>query len=143
MTERLSTEELKAIRERADAATPGPWEAQWRPIPGFGDYEVSDFGQVRTLLRKGNHKEKSGQVYRLLKLVNCHGYRTVSIRPCAEQKYKHFGVHRLVMWAFVGPQSDGMHVAHLNGDPADNRLCNLAYCTAKENNAHKVDHGTN
>jgi hypothetical protein len=36
-------------------------------------------------------------------------------------------IHRLVMWAFVGPQEKGVHVRHLDGDPQNNRLENLAY----------------
>lgn len=34
-------------------------------------------------------------------------------------------------------------VAHLNGDKLDNRLENLKYCTHKENEQHKIKHGTN
>lgn len=51
-------------------------------------------------------------------------------------------VHRLVMEAFRGPCPKGKQVAHNNGDPHDNRLCNLRYCTAKENAADRDRHGT-
>lgn len=34
------------------------------------------------------------------------------------------------------------HAAHLNGIKNDNRLQNLMWCSAKENNSHKKTHGT-
>lgn len=54
-------------------------------------------------------------------------------------------VHRLILMAFVGPppQSDErVEVRHLNGNPFDNRVSNLAWGTARENNADKGLHGT-
>ena len=51
-------------------------------------------------------------------------------------------VHRLVLEAFVGPCPPGCETRHLNGNPADNRLCNLAWGTHRENAADKVRHGT-
>ena len=51
-------------------------------------------------------------------------------------------VHRLVLEAFVGPRPEGMVARHLNGDPGDNRLENLAWGTQSENNYDKVRHGT-
>lgn len=51
-------------------------------------------------------------------------------------------IHRLVLEAFVGPCPAGHEAAHLNGDSRDNRLINLAWVTASENNRHKVAHGT-
>lgn len=42
-------------------------------------------------------------------------------------------VHQLVAEVFIGPCPDGQEVRHLNGDPADNRVENLAYGTRSEN----------
>lgn len=42
-------------------------------------------------------------------------------------------VHRLVLQAFVGPCPDGLECRHLNGDPTDNRVENLAWGTPSEN----------
>ena len=36
-------------------------------------------------------------------------------------------VHRAFMWTFVGPQAIGVYVRHLDGNPANNKLDNLAY----------------
>lgn len=42
-------------------------------------------------------------------------------------------VHQLIMQTFVGEAPHGKEVRHLNGNPTDNRLCNLAYGTRTEN----------
>jgi hypothetical protein len=95
---------------------------KWKAIPGFeGLYEVSDQGRVRNqtrLLRPSKQQR---------------GHMLVALGATA-QRY----VHRLVLEAFVGPASDGMECRHLNGDPADNRLCNLAWGTRLENFADRT-----
>lgn len=50
-------------------------------------------------------------------------------------------VHRLVLEAFVGPAPEGHVARHLNGNPADNRLVNLAWGTLDENALDRDVHG--
>lgn len=46
------------------------------------------------------------------------------------------------MEAFAPKRDEGCaDVAHLNGDPKDNRLGNLAYVSRGENNRHVLYHG--
>lgn len=94
---------------------------RWLPVPGFeGLYEVSDHGRVRNierLLRPSRQQR---------------GHRLVALGSTA-QRY----VHRLVLEAFVGPAPQGMECRHLNGDPSDNRLTNLAWGTREENYADR------
>lgn len=52
------------------------------------------------------------------------------------------GVHRLVLFAFVGPQPEGHEAAHEDGDSSNARLDNLAWKTKAENEADKRRHGT-
>ena len=138
----ITKDELNAIRQRCDKATPGPWDETWRDIPGFNNYQVSCFGNVRSYLKKGNHKNKGNAHPRLLRQARRGGgYPTVSL-PDRDGKYRHRSVHSLVLLAFVGECPEGKEVAHLNGIPTDNRFSNLAYVTHKENEAHKVAHGT-
>lgn len=42
-------------------------------------------------------------------------------------------VHRLVAQAFIGTPEPGVEVRHLNNNPTDNRLSNLAYGTRSQN----------
>lgn len=116
---------------------------EWRPIAGYeGVYEVSDQGRVRSLDR----------------LVRANsGWRSTGIRyftPSSSgknRKYKkvllrnpkkQYLVHRLVLEAFVGPRPDNCEARHLDGDPSNNRLDNLAWGTKAENEADKIKHGT-
>lgn len=57
-------------------------------------------------------------------------------------KIKRIKVHRLVLETFVGPMPKGFVSRHLDGDPFNNRLSNLAYSTKKENMMDKRKHGT-
>jgi hypothetical protein len=51
-------------------------------------------------------------------------------------------VHRLVLEAFRGPCPAGQQCRHLDGNPANNRLDNLAWGTPKQDAADKIIHGT-
>jgi len=43
--------------------------------------------------------------------------------------------------AFVGPCPEGMECRHLDGNPGNNNLENLAWGTREENMKDRVDHG--
>lgn len=118
----------------------------WKPIPGWeGFYDVSDFGRVRSVARvvMRSNGVKNSVKHRILKsgkslvqpylfvCLNKTGSRAFSVR-----------VHNLVAQAFLGPKPEGMLIRHLNGNPADNRLTNLAYGTYQENALDMHDHGT-
>lgn len=56
---------------------------------------------------------------------------------------KHKYVHRLIAITFCGNKPSPQHQCrHINGDCTDNRACNLAWGTVKENMADKRIHGT-
>lgn len=108
----------------------------WRPIPGYErTYQVSDLGRVRSLKRATT----SGGIRKLR--VNRHGY--VDVNLSQGNSTRTFTVHCLVMLAFVGERPDGYEIRHLNGEPTDNRLVNLAYGTATENRIDITRHGNN
>ena len=69
---------------------------------------------------------------------NSRGYMTVSLYDGSKpKKPKSHLVHRLILGAFHS-ESD-LQVNHKNGDKTDNRLENLEYCTAWENNRHAIE----
>ncbi|MDF9750289.1 HNH endonuclease [Arthrobacter sp. ES3-54] len=98
----------------------------WRETR-FEGYWVSSLGRVR------------GRTMRILKqFINPSGYAVV-----------HFGsrnprrVHMLVCEAWHGPcPAPGMHAAHGNGDPVDNRPENLRWATPLENAQDRIRLGT-
>jgi len=56
-----------------------------------------------------------------------------------EGDVKKLKVHRLMMLTFVG--SSNLQVNHINGLKTDNRLENLEYCTASQNQIHAYKNG--
>lgn len=92
----------------------------WLPVTGFeGLYEVSDLGNVRSLL--------SGKVLR--PVLHSAGYLQVSL------KRRWYYVHRLVAAAFVAGDNS-LQVNHRNGRRDDNRASNLEWVTCSENHKH-------
>jgi hypothetical protein len=51
-------------------------------------------------------------------------------------------VHTMILTAFRGPCPDGMECRHLDGNPLNNAIDNLAWGTPKENIADQYRHGT-
>lgn len=113
--------------------------ATWKSIPGFaGLYEISDGGAVRSLDRYANGMRK-GRV--LKQSIKAKGYRQVTL--CREDGTRaSFFVHRLVAQAFIGPCAFGEVVRHLDDQPSNNRLINIAYGTHLHNAQDKKRLGT-
>lgn len=111
---------------------PDGGDERWAPTDVDG-YWVSDQGRVwssktgrfRASGATGRHRQ-----YRAMPLATGPGE--------TQMRY----VHRLVLEAFIGPCPDDHEAAHLNGNPSDNRLANLAWVTRSENQRHKLLHGT-
>lgn len=111
-------------------------QEQWRPVSGYsGTYEVSNFGNVRswTAVKKG------GLMTQRVNVAN--GYRYVHLHSGGPRR--NVQVHSLVLTAFVGARPDGLVSRHLDGNPANNRVDNLAWGTESENALDSVRHGTN
>lgn len=110
---------------------------RWLPVVGWeGIYEVSDLGSVKRI-RFGKGVRNFGQPMKWHH--DRHGYPCVNL--CDRGRNRFVKVHRLVGDAFLGPIPEGMETRHLNGDPGDPRLVNLAYGTHAENMRDMVEHG--
>lgn len=115
----------------------------WRNIPDYeGFYQVSNFGRVksikRIIIRKNGTKYFCPE--KLIKSVNHKGYKYLGL--CKNGKVKTIGVHQLVLRAFVGVQEKGVEVRHLDNNPFNNRLENLAYGTKSDNMQDAVKCGS-
>lgn len=107
---------------------------RWARIPGFSSYEVSDGGRIRSW--------KSGRPRLLHGWTNRLGYCYVTL-------VDDLGVSRLnllhiyVAQVFIGPRPfPKAMVRHLDGNPSNNALANLAYGTSGQNQDDSVRHGT-
>ena len=109
----------------------------YRPVAGFPDYRINAEGSVLSS-RHARGRRTSWFEPRQFPLKD--GHVLVSLQSGYKVRTKKL-VHRLVLETFVGPCPDGMETRHLNGDPSDNRLANLAWGTPKENHTDKVRHG--
>lgn len=108
----------------------------WFVIEENPDYAVSSHGRIKRLAR--GHGTRPGHIVLGRKGRGC---RYINIRINGTKKS--LKIHRLVALAFLGPPPTPSHqVAHCNGDPYDNRLENLRWATATENNRDKAVHGT-
>lgn len=114
----------------------------WKPFYGFeGFYEVSNQGRVRSVDHyisekidvMGRHIPPILKRGKLLKQrKHPFGYKLVTLSK--NNEIFHRVIHRLVAEAFLGPRpSEETVIRHLNGNPTDNRLENLAYGTQKDN----------
>lgn len=104
----------------------------FKPIPSFPLYEVSDKGEVRNIetstVLKPNTARRGG-------------HRFVVLSQGSEDSRKNRYVHSLVLETFVGPRPEGLVCRHLDGDPNNNELSNLAYGSCAENCHDKIRHG--
>lgn len=108
---------------------------EWRVIPNFPDYAISNMGRVKRLTTR-----KGARGGRILKPCDCRGYAYVVFGTRADKKT--FRVHRLVAEAFIGPAPEGRtHVNHINFIRSDNRVSNLEWTSHLENMRHSQRHG--
>jgi hypothetical protein len=113
---------------------------RWLPVVGYeGLYEVSDLGRVKSLRRLSS---QGGYTIggRMLSIAPGR-YLTVCLYRNGVKATKQ--LHVLIAAAFIGPRPTPKHVVrHLNGDPGDTVLSNLAYGTTSDNQLDAVRHGT-
>lgn len=108
---------------------------EWRDILGYeGRYQVSDLGRIRALFAGANNRYKPNRVLKPGR--DARGYMRVSLPHGSG--YASRKVHSLVMIAFLGPAPFvKAEINHIDGNPSNNRLNNLEWCTRQENEYHK------
>lgn len=116
-------------------------DATWFPVLGFAGYEVSSCGKLRSTPRTNHQKNRWGETpcvrsypSVVLKPEENKGYLRYRMKRCGRSKA--MLAHRLVALAFLPNPENKPHVNHKNGNKHDNRVDNLEWVTAKENEAH-------
>lgn len=116
----------------------------WKLVAGYEDfYEVSNYGRVRSFSRKVKTKDKcnvwsvrriDGRV--LAKTITTNGKGYLTVECCVESKRKRYLIHRLVAYAFIDNHDNKPEINHKDGNPKNNYVDNLEWCTRKENMEH-------
>lgn len=109
-----------------------------------GRYQVSDWGQVKSLDREiisstGQRYFHHGRILKLRKHTG--GYSTVCFSVNGKVKPQEHYVHQLVLKTFVCERPEGYDSCHNDGDPSNNHLSNLRWDTCGENHKDRYKHG--
>lgn len=106
---------------------------EWKQIPEFEHYEVSDTGLVRN---------QNGQLLTVsITKRNFTSYARVSLSKDGKKFY--FQVHQLVMKAFKPIDNDKLQVDHLDNNGLNNNIANLEWVSASENIKQSFTRNTN
>lgn len=101
----------------------------WKPVINYeNDYEVSSTGFVRNVKTDkllGNNRINKGRGSKF-------GYVRVNL------KGRNFYLHKLVAEAFIPNPLNKKYVDHLDGNSLNNKVSNLKWVTAKENNQNPI-----
>lgn len=112
---------------------------EWKKILS-GDYEVSSEGRVKRVTAASG--TQAGKILRPIVVTGSKGkYPYHQITLSVGSVRRSFKLHRLVALAFLGPQPDGAHVNHKDGNTFNNCVSNLEYVTPLENAQHASNLG--
>lgn len=101
----------------------------WREIPNYnGDYFISNHGRVKS------YKKSKPLIMRPSYSDQLHQYQTVQLFK--NGAYKTHKVHRLVAESFIPKIPGKDYVNHIDGNPKNNTVENLEWCTLSENSWH-------
>jgi hypothetical protein len=121
--------------------------AEWRPIPGFHDYEASSDGEIRPVKPRyriapvelflaeivGEKIKRRGQVI-VPWIETRHRRDAARVALVIDGRRHREFVHRLVCLAFHGLPAEGLtDCCHIDDDSLNNRASNLKWGTHQQN----------
>ena len=117
----------------------------WKDIPGYeGYYKVSDKGRVLSLIGWNGHQyvKRKKIIKGWTQTTDEKGdYKRQMILLVKDGNRKECKIHRIVAGVFIPNPEDKPNVNHIDGNPLNNRLENLEWCTQKENVVHAIEIG--
>lgn len=114
---------------------------EWRPIPNFPNYEISEYGDVRRTGHTVTYTTKTGVTRTIrfrpapIKTKAAEGFGDhVGVTLIRDGRYHGCRVHRLVLEAFVGPPPfPGALGLHFDDNKLNNHVSNLRWGTYRDN----------
>ena len=103
-----------------------------RQVPNFPKYYVSSNGKVFSFWRK--------EIKTLKTYFDKKGYECTTL--CNAKENKSFRIHRVVALTFLENSNNYPCVRHLDGNPRNNHVSNLAWGSYSDNEQDKLAHGT-
>lgn len=104
---------------------------KWLPVIGFeSEYEVSDFGRIKSLARtivRGHNVKYYTKEFIMKPHFDTKGYSQINF------KGKYYSVHRLVAKHFIPNPQNLTQVNHKLGIKSDNRASELEWCEQSYN----------
>ncbi len=114
----------------------------WLDVIGYeGSYQVSNFGNIKSLSRK----VKCNSSYRIINEIilrpkpDKDGYLKVVL--CVDNKRKTVSIHRIQAIAFIPNPKNKPCVNHIDGVKFNNILSNIEWATFSENSIHAHRNG--
>lgn len=119
-------------------------EEIWKDVVGYEQiYEVSNYGRVRTHKNKRSWSKRHNtwrywkQRYLKDKTPNGRDFRVALWK---DGKVKYYLAHRLVAFAFITNDDITKDcINHIDGNPKNNHVENLEWCSRLENNRHAFE----
>jgi hypothetical protein len=122
---------------------------EWKDILGYeGEYQVSNYGSVRSLDRYIKSKSKLDKEFvyfkrgkNLIPELGSLVYPYVVYYLKKDGKRYYNKAHRLVAKAFISNPENKKVVNHIDSNPRNNHVDNLDWVTHSENAKHAYDNG--
>lgn len=118
-----------------------PFE-NWLPIPEYENlYEIDTYGNIKSL----DKKVKNNNGYRIIKgkilkpKLDNKGYYKIGLTKDNKQKF--YFIHRLVALTYLPNPNNYKIINHKDGNPKNNYIENLEWCTYSHNIKHAYDMG--
>ena len=126
-------------------------EEMWVDIVGYEEYQISSYGRIKKksmvwyddVLKHYRVDPEFIKVCGVRKPNNRSNFSRLFIGLTKDGKSYYFQPHRLVAQAFLPNPENKPQINHIDGNPLNNHVSNLEWCTQSENIKHAFATGLN